>query len=540
MKQDNKALQNIKNLMIIKYPLFAEQIAKANLIYSTEVPTAGTDGKNIYFNADFFDNLTENDKLFIIAHELLHIRFEHMYRLIDKQGNTRDPETWNMATDAIINANLKRDGFTIPEGGVDIEGALSYNAEQLYDKLIQHKKKNQNQNEQDNENKSQQNNNSQNQDEKNENKSQQGSKSQNQDNKSDNESQKDNNSQSNNNNIINNNQEKNKQNENKSQKDNNGSNKQNNSLKDDHSMWQKAFNEKQNEEKNGNNKQNNSQDKTQNESNDKKDSDNKDNKNDNKEKQDNNNSKQNRINKANNINESSDYDEKKILEENRRIRLEKAKEKLNKVKEIVRQSTITNNEFADLGKSKPVADWKTILKKKFDNDEIIWSQHRYIRENNYAYRMTDFIDENESITEVMLDVSGSIPDSFIKSFLRQLKPILKESKLKVACFDTMVTEFTELKTDRDIDKYYIYRMTGGTDLDLPVRSFTKDPKINKIVFTDGYSYDMPRKDLENVDVIWIVYDNKDFKPCCGKVINVESSEFNKTINLIVDDDSLTK
>ena len=55
-----------------------------------------------------------------------------------------------------------------------------------------------------------------------------------------------------------------------------------------------------------------------------------------------------------------------------------------------------------------------------------------------------------------------------------------------------------------------------------LRSFTKKREINKIVFTDGYPCPgtMPKEDLKRENVIWLVYGNKDFRPCCGKVINI--------------------
>ena len=64
-----------------------------------------------------------------------------MYRLKDKSGVKRDPELWNIATDAIINANLERDGFTIKEGYVNMPEALDYSAEEFYQKLLQEKEK---------------------------------------------------------------------------------------------------------------------------------------------------------------------------------------------------------------------------------------------------------------------------------------------------------------------------------------------------------------------------------------------------------------
>ena len=35
---------------------------------------------------------------------------------------------------------------------------------------------------------------------------------------------------------------------------------------------------------------------------------------------------------------------------------------------------------------------------------------------------------------------------------------------------------------------------------------------------------MPKEDLKRENVIWLVYGNKNFKPCCGKVININEKQ----------------
>ena len=35
---------------------------------------------------------------------------------------------------------------------------------------------------------------------------------------------------------------------------------------------------------------------------------------------------------------------------------------------------------------------------------------------------------------------------------------------------------------------------------------------------------MPGEDLKGKNVIWIVYGNEDFNPCCGKVIQVKEQQ----------------
>ena len=94
-------------------------------------------------------------------------------------------------------------------------------------------------------------------------------------------------------------------------------------------------------------------------------------------------------------------------------------------------------------------------------------------------------------------------------------------------------DFKEIKGEKDIDKFRLpVGSGGGTDLDLPVRCFSNKKEINKIIFTDGYAHDcnMPKDDLKNKNVIWIVYGNEYFTPCCGKVIQVSERQICSCIN----------
>ena len=142
MDEMAKLLYDTKRLMLLRYPRFGSEIASANIAYKSDLKyhTAATDGKNIFFDPEYLASLSESDRLFLIAHELMHIKFAHAFRLEDKNGEKRDPDIWNEATDAIINANLERDGFTIKEGYVNRPEALKYSAEEFYQLLLDEKK----------------------------------------------------------------------------------------------------------------------------------------------------------------------------------------------------------------------------------------------------------------------------------------------------------------------------------------------------------------------------------------------------------------
>ena len=140
-------IHKTKIKLLAKYPRFGTEIATVNIEFRDNLKchTAATDGKKIYVDPNYFASLSEDDRVFVIAHEVMHIKYKHMLRLKDKFGNMRDIGVWNMSTDAIINANLKRDGFTIKEGYVNIPEALNYSAEELYQILLREKQKRQNQ-----------------------------------------------------------------------------------------------------------------------------------------------------------------------------------------------------------------------------------------------------------------------------------------------------------------------------------------------------------------------------------------------------------
>ena len=134
-------LTTIKRKMLRKYPAFGSTISsvKYQIVGNNHpVKTAATDGKTIYCNETYLGTLSEDQQVFVFAHEVCHIALNHIMR-----SEGKDPELWNIATDAVINEHLQKDGLPMVEGGVDIKGALKYDAEELYQKLLAEKQKQQ-------------------------------------------------------------------------------------------------------------------------------------------------------------------------------------------------------------------------------------------------------------------------------------------------------------------------------------------------------------------------------------------------------------
>ena len=556
MSANTDLIYDVKRKLLAKYPRFGSEIAEANIEFKDNLKyhTASTDGKNIYVDPNYFATLNENDRLFIIAHEIMHIKFKHMYRLKDKSGVKRDPELWGIAADAIVNANLERDGLTIKEGYVNMPEALNYSTEEFYQKLLREKEKkeqeknNQNQEQgeskeqeqgnqqgsgqsdgqdnkkdkaQDQEQENEKNSNNENskqaenqeQEKNNQNQEQGESKEQEQgnqqgsgqsdgqDNKKDKAQDQEQENEKNSNNENSKqaeNQELEKNNQNQEQGESKEQEQDNNKNQgDDHSLWEETFKEQQNSEKKGQRQNKNTQKQA-------------------KEQE-----------QAEEKQTDKDFDEREEFEDNRKEKREKFKSRREKNEKDIRNTDNETIELGYIGKSKEEIDWKLLTRREIEKSETIWSQRRSIAENNYAYRLEENDIEDDAETEVMIDVSGSVDLKLVKSFLRQLKPLLQQSKLRVGCFNAKFWGLVDIKNERDIDNFTIPRKARGNsawteDWDLAVRSFTKKREINKIVFTDGYPCpgNMPKEDLKRENIIWLVYGNKDFKPCCGKVINI--------------------
>jgi len=465
----HKGIEYIKNGVLRKFPLLGTTMSKLKFIEDNEhTKTAKTDGESVYYNTNFMKNLKYDQKVFLFAHELMHVAFNHIHRMKDK-----DHDLWNKATDAVINQLLMGENLQKIENCIDIKEAIDKSAEEMYNIML--------------------------------------SKREEYD-----EMFAD---------MFNNGKEN-------DIKENNGD-----PTKDQHDIWDKVL-----ERENSTSSQYNDSEKQKPSTND--------NESKNKGPEDDN---------APSGNQPSPIDDamvkrgdggiledtfRKENEELRKSIGEKVRKKLKderiQAENLENRSKISGgykSSFDGVGTSKPVVSWKKILKNEFEKEEDRYSYRRANEDNYWSARMESMEVEDKPEIEVMLDVSGSVSDTFLKAFLRQLKPLFKNSVLRVGCFDEYVYPKKLIKSLDDIDKFEIERQAIWTEnWDGAVRSFSKKIGVNKIVFTDGCPCPgvMPKADLKKTMVYWLVYDNRNFKPCCGKVIFIDPKELNK-MNIITDE-----
>jgi len=88
--------------LLFNNPFFGSLIMQLPLQEeNTWCTTAAVDGRYIYWNRKFFEGLTLDEVIFVLAHEVMHVVYDHFGR----RGH-RDPGYWNMSGDYIINAML--------------------------------------------------------------------------------------------------------------------------------------------------------------------------------------------------------------------------------------------------------------------------------------------------------------------------------------------------------------------------------------------------------------------------------------------------
>src|SRR5690348_4544726 len=125
-------MQKARAKMLIKHPFFATLLVSTPWEMTENVPTAATDMEKLYFNPNFMESLTDDEILFVLAHEVMHMALEHGLR---KQA--RNHMLWNIACDYALNLVLEDSGFTIWKEALCDDVYKDLSADQIYDKLYQ-------------------------------------------------------------------------------------------------------------------------------------------------------------------------------------------------------------------------------------------------------------------------------------------------------------------------------------------------------------------------------------------------------------------
>lgn len=126
--------------LLLRHAFFGNLATRLQLINADDwCSTAATDGQKFYYNSRFIMMLKPKEVEFLVAHEILHVVYDHMGR-----RGTRDHQLFNIANDYAVNADLKRHKVgefikTVPCLYEPKYDRLS--SEEIYDDLIKNAKK---------------------------------------------------------------------------------------------------------------------------------------------------------------------------------------------------------------------------------------------------------------------------------------------------------------------------------------------------------------------------------------------------------------
>lgn len=127
--------------LLLRHPFFGNMATRLRILSADDwCPTAAVDGRNLYFNTQFFNAMSNKEIEFVIAHEILHCVFDHLGRRED-----RDPVLYNIAADYIVNNLLVRDRIGEKPKLVDCYQDFKYEgwqSEAVYDELFKQAEEN--------------------------------------------------------------------------------------------------------------------------------------------------------------------------------------------------------------------------------------------------------------------------------------------------------------------------------------------------------------------------------------------------------------
>lgn len=125
-----ESMTRAKIRLLTRLPFFASLAMRLNYVVDETIPTALVNGVEIKYNPSFFDPLSEEEQLGILAHEVMHPALLHHTR-----RGTRELLRWNKACDYAINPILTDSKIFLPKGALLDPKYKGMSAEEIYELL---------------------------------------------------------------------------------------------------------------------------------------------------------------------------------------------------------------------------------------------------------------------------------------------------------------------------------------------------------------------------------------------------------------------
>jgi Putative metallopeptidase domain len=110
-----------------RVPFFGTLALYARFVPDPSMPTAATDGRDVFYNPDFFASLPSEHLDAVVVHEVLHAALGHVHR----RGG-RDAMRWNQAADVVVNGLIVGAGMELPDGALRDASMERFSVEEVY------------------------------------------------------------------------------------------------------------------------------------------------------------------------------------------------------------------------------------------------------------------------------------------------------------------------------------------------------------------------------------------------------------------------
>ena len=108
LSADNTLKSYVEEMIITdnRFKGMSRYIFNINFYWTTAIPTACAGHGFIFFNPTWWDKMVHEERKTVIAHEIWHLISNHLER-----GRDKDPESYNIAGDYVINLTCHDEGF---------------------------------------------------------------------------------------------------------------------------------------------------------------------------------------------------------------------------------------------------------------------------------------------------------------------------------------------------------------------------------------------------------------------------------------------
>lgn len=122
---------DIKTWLLVNYPIIEIIVKNTNFIANLSVSTVENDGENIYYNQNYIETISDEQKKYLFACEIWYIAFN--YANISKN---KDLYIWKKSAYMLISYLLKRDGLSIFDEEVNLSNIRIFDVESIYSELL--------------------------------------------------------------------------------------------------------------------------------------------------------------------------------------------------------------------------------------------------------------------------------------------------------------------------------------------------------------------------------------------------------------------